>query len=130
VWKGEGMDTNFIVERTHYYSPAINIVMVVTIGGAPSVEELQNAIKKAIRKHEIFDHKVILDEKGDSYYSPIPKSILKIETKKSNHEEDWKQIIHEQERIPFDFVHGELIRFFIIQKMEALRIGRRNSRGR
>jgi hypothetical protein len=40
---GEDLDTNFIVERTHYYSPAINIVMVVTIGGAPSVEELQEA---------------------------------------------------------------------------------------
>ncbi len=117
---GDGMDYKFIKERTHYYAPAINIVMSVTIGGAPSKVELQKAIHKAVKKHEIFNSKVYLDEKGDSFYSVIPEGMVKIETRDSDKEEDWKKIIHEQERIPFDFIHGELIRFFILKKVDAI----------
>jgi len=120
--QGAGMDTRFIMERTHYYSPAINIVLSVTIGGGTSEEELRTAIHKALEMHEIFDHKVILDYKGDSYYTPITRSILKIETRDSAADEEWKQIVHEQERIPFDFIHGELVRFFILKKIDTMQL--------
>ncbi|MHB8129651.1 MAG: condensation domain-containing protein [Mobilitalea sp.] len=116
------MDIRLKTERTHYYSPSINIVMVVTIGGKPSENELRSAIHKALEKHAMFNSKVYQDEKGDSFYSIIAKGINKIETRDSVGEEDWKQIIQEQERIAFDFINGELIRFFILRKNDSLQL--------
>jgi hypothetical protein len=105
-----------ITGRTHYYAPAANIVMAVTISGSPSEEELKTAIQKAIDKHEIFSNKVILDDNGDSFYLAILPKQIELEIREMKEKDDWKQLIKEQERIPFDFPHGELIRFFLLKK--------------
>jgi len=123
---GEGedktMNNKIMTERTHYYAPAINIVLIVNIGGNPTEEELRTAIHKTVEKHEILSSKVTLEDNGDGYYIVIPKGILKIETRNSEGEEDWKQIIYEQERIPFNFIEGELLRFFILRKIDVTQL--------
>jgi len=107
-----------ITGRNHYYAPACHIVMVMDITGVPSEGDLYDAIQKAAHKHEIFSDKIILDKNGDSFCVPmLPRNIVlkKIE---SNRKEGLKQFIKEQQRIPFDFINGELVRFFYLEDKE------------
>lgn len=105
-----------ITARTHYYAPAANIVMAVAITGEPSVDELTIAIQKAVSKHEIFSNKVILDNNGDCFYLAIKPRSITLNVKEMKEEADWKKLVNEQERIPFDFQNGELLRFFLLTK--------------
>lgn len=116
------MEHRLLTERIHYYAPAINIVLTCTVGGNPNIEELKTAIRKGVDKHDIFRSRVVLNEEGEGYYEPIPEAVVKIELLESYEEEDWKKLIYEQERIAFDFVHGELIRFFILRKIERIQL--------
>lgn len=104
-----------ITGRTHYYAPAAHIAMVVTISGDPTEELIENATQKAIQKHEMFSKQIILDNNGDSYFSAIEPKNRKLEVRELQHEEYWKELVREQERIPFDFNHGEVIRFFLLK---------------
>ncbi|MDF2906746.1 MAG: condensation domain protein [Herbinix sp.] len=116
------MEHRLLTERIHYYAPAINIVLAFTIGGNPNIEELKTAIKKAMDQHDIFRSRVVLNEEGEGYYEAIPEAVVKIELRESYDEEDWKKLIYEQERIPFDFVNGELVRYFILRKTEGIQL--------
>ncbi len=116
------MEHRLLTERIHYYAPAINIVMACNIGGNPNIEELKTAIRKALDKHDIFRSRVVLNEEGEGFYEAIPEAVVKIELRESYDEEDWKKLIYEQERIAFDFVHGELVRFFILRKTEGIKL--------
>lgn len=116
------MEHRLLTERIHYYAPAINIVMALTVGGNPNIEELKTAIKKGVEKHDIFRSRVVLNEEGEGYYEPISEAVVKIELQESYEDEDWKKLIYEQERIAFDFVHGELVRFFILRKADRVQL--------
>ncbi len=116
------LEYRLLTERIHYYAPAINIVMVFTVGGNPNIEELKTAIRKGVNKHDIFRSRVVLNEEGEGYYEPISEAVVKIDLLESYEEEDWKRLIYEQERIAFDFVHGELVRFFILRKEEKIQL--------
>ncbi len=116
------MEHRLLTERIHYYAPAINIVMVFTVGGNPNIEELKTAIRKGVDKHDIFRSRVVLNEEGEGYYEPISEALVRIELLESYEDEDWKKLIYEQERIAFDFVHGELVRFFILRKEENIQL--------
>jgi NRPS condensation-like uncharacterized protein len=116
------MEHRLLTERIHYYAPAINIVMVFTVGGNPNIEELKTAIRKGVDMHDILRSRVVLNEEGEGYYEPIAEAVVKIELLESYEEEEWKKLIYEQERIPFDFVHGELVRFFILRKTEGIQL--------
>jgi NRPS condensation-like uncharacterized protein len=116
------MDYRLLTERIHYYAPAINIVLAFTVGGNPNIEELKTAIRKGVDKHDIFRSRVVLNEEGEGYYEPIGETVVRIELLESYEEEDWKKLIYEQERIAFDFVHGELVRFFILRKADGIQL--------
>jgi NRPS condensation-like uncharacterized protein len=116
------MDFKFIVERTHYFAPVINVVMTVTIKGSPKQEDLQEAIAKATQRHEIFQSRVYIDENGDSFYALCPDAKYRIETIEATGDMDWKLLIHEQERLPFHIEKGDMIRFFIIKQVEQIRL--------
>lgn len=111
-----------ITARSQYYAPAANIVMAVTIKGSPTEEALRTAIQKAVGKHEIFSNKVILDKNGDSFYLAIPPRTIELEIREIKENEDWKQLIKEQERTPFDFQKGEMIRFFLLKTEEIMKL--------
>ena len=53
------MDHRLLTERIHYYAPAINIVLALTVGGNPNIEELKTAIRKGVDKHDIFRSRVV-----------------------------------------------------------------------
>lgn len=116
------MNNRLLTERVHYYAPAIHIGMAVTIAGEPTSEEMKAAIRKALAQHEIFSSRVVMNEQGEGYYERISEPVLQIEERINSEEEEWKRIIYEQERIPFRFHEGELIRFFLLRKEAVLQL--------
>jgi len=111
-----------ITGRNHYYAPAAQIAMAVDIMGFPSESDLYHAIQKAAYKHEIFSNKIIIDKNGDSFFVPIPQSNITLKKINSNGEDGLNQFIKEQQRIPFDFVNGELVRFFYLADKEKTKL--------
>ena len=109
------MDTKIKYERVHFFSPSINICMVATIGGSPSEKAMNEAIGKAFARHEILGCRIIQSNDGTAYYSPLPDAVPRIQIRKLDDiDTDWIKLIHEQERVPFDWENGELIRFFVL----------------
>jgi NRPS condensation-like uncharacterized protein len=97
------------MERTHLFSPNINVAVQFTIIGAVKVEELKEAIVKAVNCNQILSCKIRLRENGDAYYSLSDEPVFTIQIT----EKDRDEIITNQERIPFELEKGEMVRFFI-----------------
>lgn len=117
------MRYTFSKERVHYYAPGNNVVMRLVIEKSPLEEEMREAIGKVVARHEILNCKVCLDEDGVSYYEPMKQPTYLYEvisdiSKKDTTDYDWRKLIKEHERMPFDFTKGELIRFIFIKEKE------------
>jgi len=95
-------------ERTHLFAPSINIAVVSQFEGKIREDGLYFAIKNAMRHNEILCSKIKLDTSGKAFFEMPSEPCYRFETMAG----DWRSLIKEQERIPFDLEHGEYIRFF------------------
>jgi len=109
-------------ERVYYCAPNINIGMAVDILGNPTVEQLKQSIIKAVASHELLCCSIQQDYLGECYYLPKKYPNIKIEVRKMKTFEDWKEIILEEQRIPFNLEAGELIRFYILQAKDLMQL--------
>lgn len=105
-------------ERTHIFSPSINIAMLGTIAGAVTDAALREAITRAVGKHEILSCKITLDEQGQAYYERIEQPIVRIEPFAG----DWIAVVQEQETVAFDWANGELIRFYVKRQQDSFQL--------
>lgn len=103
------MNAQIQKERTHLFSPSINIAMLATIFGDMTEKVLSAAITKAVLNNEILSCKIALDQDGKAFYEKKEKPLFTIE----KFDGDWKTIIQVQETVVFDLENGELIRFFV-----------------
>lgn len=103
------MNKQMIVERTNLFEPNVYIGMYVELDGNPSVELMKDAIQKAFKKNELTMSKVVMDKTGQAYYQRIEQSGCKVIIT----ENDWKSIIAENEKQPFDIKCGEMMRVFV-----------------
>lgn len=99
-------------ERTHLFAPSICVSNVFTIDRQVSEEKLRSALKKAMSAHPVFRCRIKLEKHGAAFFEEGAESEVLL----SAYETDWKTIIEEQERIPFDLENGEWIRFFHRQR--------------
>ena len=112
VIKGESYGYQNWTERVHYYCPSIHIVMAVTITGSPDVNEMTQAVRKAAAKHEIQQSRAYIDDNGEAFFAPA-------EDRVANTEDAWKDIIAEQELLPFHIEEGELVRYFLVRGFQT-----------
>jgi hypothetical protein len=99
-----------ITEREHLFTPNINIVMKVTIGGHPSVADLKQAIGSAVQANESLNCKIVLSENGFAGYERLEQPIYSVEVRN----QPWTEIAREQESKIFHLESGELICFFLL----------------
>lgn len=95
-------------ERMWVFSPVYGVVMKVDIKGDMNEHQLKDAIINAVNHYEVLQQKIVIDPDGSAYFDTTEDRILVLE--KMN--KSWKEIITEQEKVPFAFHKGELIRFF------------------
>ncbi|MEK3904603.1 hypothetical protein [Paenibacillus sp. FSL R7-0179] len=105
-------------ERTHIFSPSITIAMLGIIQGDVSDHDLGAAIAAAVSNHEILSCKITFDEQGEAFYEKIEQPRIHIEP----FDRDWKAVVQDQETIAFDWVNGELIRFFVKRQQDSFQL--------
>ncbi len=102
-------------ERLYLYSPFAVSVTKVEIEGHVYIALLKDAIIEAVRKNEILNARVVITKKGEAYFENQFFETNPNETVKIYKDFDWREVVKEQERIPFDFEQGEFVRFFFLQ---------------
>ena len=106
------MGKEIYTERADLFDPNIYIQFLIDITGSPSEEELIAAIQKAFTANEVTMSRIVIDLDGKAYYEAMEQSGCKV----SISNQDWLEIIAENEKVPFAINQGELIRVFIIRK--------------
>ncbi len=95
-------------ERIWVFSPVNNIAFKAVIKGEIVEDQLIKAIIHTVNHYEMLNQKVILDNEGIAYFCKAENPKLVIEPMNC----DWKELVREQQKIPFAIDKGELIRFF------------------
>ena len=97
-----------LTERQDLFEPNNQMAFYMEMSYVP-YEELKQAIEKAYLNNETTCCKIVLTKKGRAFYEKMDHSACTVE--QSNKE--WKEILKEQEKIPFALEKGEMIRCFI-----------------
>lgn len=95
-------------ERLWVFSPVNNIAIKAEIKGNITESQLKAAIKNTINHYEMLNQKVLIDDEGVAYFEKT--EIPELEIKPITYE--WKDVVLEQQKIPFHIDKGEMIRFF------------------
>lgn len=107
------MKKYILSERVNLFEPNDYIQLLVQFK-SPAVSsdagKLADAVKRAYMFNESTMSKIVLEENGDAYYEKMEKSGCKVMIR----EENFEDIIRENEKIPFRLEDGELMRVFVI----------------
>ena len=104
-------------ERTHAKAPNSNISVIATILGNVSIDGLQQTIKKMLQRHPILNAHVELD--GKKTFVVANNSIeIPIIVMERTSDDQWREEIIHQHKIPFNMEQGPLIRFILLHSAE------------
>ncbi len=104
-------------ERTHSKVPNSNISMIATILGNVSIDELKKVIKKVQQRHPILN--AHLQPQGKELYFLVDGNLeIPLKVIKRTFDDQWRDEIIKQHKIPFDMEHGPLIRFILLHSAE------------
>lgn len=108
-------------ELLHYFlfDPNIYIAAVMTLKRKKDVsaEEIKEAVEVAYTKNETTMSKLVLDN-GEIYFENMSKSGCKVFIDRR----EWVDILHENEKNTFRIDEGELVRTFIIDGKDEVRV--------
>lgn len=108
------MKNYILTERPNLFEPNDYINFLVEIEGSPSADELMSAVKAAFAANEATMSKVVLESEGSAFYEKLSESGCKVSVSGG----DWREIVRENEKVPFAIEHGETVRVFVIQNGE------------
>lgn len=100
-----------ITERTNLFEPNDAIAMKFTILGQVDANWIIAAFNAAVKSNETLNSKIVLSKNGDAWYEPVKALHNFI----SIMDQDWKEVLEEQQKILFQIDQGELIRGFLFQ---------------
>jgi hypothetical protein len=103
-------------ERVDLFEPNIYIQFLVQIAGKPSIDNLVLAVKSAFASNEATLSRVVLEKDGTAFYEKMNESACNVTVI----QKDWKELIIENERVPFHINQGELMRVFVIPSGEEI----------
>lgn len=104
------MNRRICEERTHLFSPNINIAMLLELAGNLPASVLQEAVSAAQKNNEILNTVIRLEDNGEAFYSEatLPHPVL------AERRQAWQAVVQEQARQPFRLAEGELVRYFCL----------------
>lgn len=97
-------------EISELFEPNVYIDFVVTLKGIITKEMLSAAVSNAYHNNESTMSEIVMEPSGKAYYEKMPETGCRI----IYDNRDWREIICESEKKPFEINKGELIRTFII----------------
>lgn len=108
-----------VTERSNLFEPNVYITVCVEIAGKVCPHKLSAAVKQAFEANEATMSKIVL-ENGLAYYEKMSVSNCKIEIMNEN--KSWRELVNQNEKVPFAIERGELIRAFIIPSEDKTQI--------
>ena len=105
-------------ERTHLFSPSINIAISFLILESLRMDTLRSAVDNAVQNNEIFSCRLKFEKNGQVFYEHFESCRYTFQVSGS----DWMDVVMEQESIPFDLPAGELVRFFALPEQTGTRL--------
>lgn len=101
-----------------YFRIPNNVAVIATINGNIPENDLVQVLKKVAKMHPLIGVRVVIDSNQDAWFTeecdaPLP---LKVTRRKSNRQ--WIDILENEQKIPFDFEKGPLIRFILLKSDE------------
>lgn len=97
-------------ERVNLFEPNVYIQFLVQIEGEPFIDELVLAVKAAFAANEATLSRIVLEKDGMAFYEKMNESGCNVIVT----QKDWKDLIRENEKLPFNIDKGELMRVFVI----------------
>ncbi|MBY8986479.1 MAG: hypothetical protein KGD65_15510 [Candidatus Lokiarchaeota archaeon] len=105
-------------ERVHSKAPNSNISMIATILGNVSIDELKKVIKKMQQRHPILNTRLQAKEKA-LYLTTNDNLEIPLKIVKRTSDDQWREEIIQQHKIPFEMEQGPLIRFILLHSPEV-----------
>lgn len=96
-------------ERVDLFEPNIYIAFSVEIEGNPTAAALVAAAEAAFAANEVTMSRIVLEADGTAYYERMEASGCKAEI---TEQQDFRVLLCENEKNPFDIGRGELVRVF------------------
>ena len=102
-------------------SPVYNIVDLIHLGVTYNPEALRKAVKELVRRHETLRTAFSYDS-GQPMQVVLPTADVEIldldlsSLSENEQEREWKRIVHEQGRKPFDLSQAPLLRGTVIHR--------------
>lgn len=96
-------------ERIWVFAPVAAISTIVEVEGKTTFDDMKIAIRKAVCKNDVLKTRVEF-EGSKAYLIGQNEACYRVEETT----EEMTNIIHREEKIPFDLSKGEYLRFFLI----------------
>ena len=106
-------------ERRFLRMPSANVVMVASIKGLVSREQLKSAVLKARQKHFLLGVRVSLDDDSAGWFISKDVPEIPVEVMPRFTQEDWIQVTTEELKHAFSVETGPLIRFLLLESPEV-----------
>ena len=108
------MKNYILTERANLFEPNDYINFLVEFDGNPDSDELVSAVKAAFEANEAAMSKIVLESDGSAFYEKLPECGSKVSASSG----DWREIVRENEKVPFAIDRGEMVRVFVIHNSE------------
>lgn len=114
-----------LTERLFLRSPNINVCFRIIIAGNIDKKQFEEAFNNVRKRHSLLNCSVEIDNNHNAWYV-FNKSYIGIEYYRSDEMPNWQDWYKKSDDIPFDFIHGPLIKVCVItgdNQMEIIVLG-------
>ena len=101
-----------------YFRIPNNVAVIATINGNVPENDLISVLKKVAHMHPLTRVRVVTDSSHNAWFTcegaaPV---LLKVTSRKSSRQ--WIDVVENEQKIPFDFEKGPLIRFILLKSYD------------
>ena len=107
------------MERLFSRSPFSVVTMVARIKGEVTEEALTDAVKKAQQRHTNLRVRLEDDDRHNPWFTTEGAAAIPVEVVQRESPDQWKRVVQENSKIPFDFEKRPAIRFALVQSNTA-----------
>jgi NRPS condensation-like uncharacterized protein len=108
-------------ERLFLRSPNINVCFRIKISGNIETREFETAINHVCKRHPLLNCSIEIDNEHNAWFVQNTTPIG-IEYYNSQEMPDWQDWHRKQDAIPFDFLHGPLLKICVISNENQMEI--------
>jgi NRPS condensation-like uncharacterized protein len=100
-------------ERIFLRSPNINVCFRMTVRGNIDQAKFNAAMNRVCQRHPLLNSSIEMDKDREAWFVPNTGRV-KIEYRRAEELQDWKEWYKTNDGVPFDFLHGPLAKICVV----------------